>query len=153
MKILSVTLFRPNDLRSKYLFYYFFSGTKVSIFISNKFASDIYWPVTFFKNLFSRKGSSGCTVNTTMWIETDLCSEYVLLNVKTSKICYMPIIVIRYQCIYIGTQKPVEIHTWQATKSWSRYTTCVKIFRYNKHLQTLMWQQGIPMQFWMFIHE
>ena len=43
---------------------------------------------------------------------------------------------IRYQCTYRGTQEPVEIHTWQAPKSWSRYTTCVKIFRYNK-LRTL----------------
>ena len=43
----------------------------------------------------------------------------------------MLIIVIRYQCIYRGTQEPVEIHTWQATKSWSRYTTCVKIFQNN----------------------
>ena len=42
-----------------------------------------------------------------------------------------PHIVIRYQCTYRGTQEPVKIHTWQAPKSWSRYTTCVKIFWYN----------------------
>ena len=66
--------------------------------------------------------------------------RFTFKSIHDHKSCYLydtiymvtiTAIVIRYQCTYKGTQEPVGIHTWQAPKSWSRYTTCVKIFRYN----------------------